>query len=84
MQATRVAKVYEVDGIHIALADLVRDNPEFKSAEIYRAAKHLVKHGILVRDDIGWAAIEKGSERMCYRIAVKAVEPFTEASRKWS
>jgi hypothetical protein len=67
----------------VPVADLVRDNPEFHSAEIYRAAKVLVTHGVLTRSDISWAALEKGTERTCYRCAVKYVEPFTEASRVW-
>lgn len=67
----------------VAVADLVRDNPEFKSAEIYRAAKFLVTHGVLARKDITWAVIEKGSERTRYRCAVRLVPPFTDASRSW-
>ena len=68
----------------IALADLVRDHKgEFLSAEIYRAARALVKHGMLTRNDINWAVIEKGSEKTRYRCAIRFVEPFTNASRVW-
>ena len=71
------------EGAHVAVADLVRDNPEFRSAEIYRAAQALVTHGMLTREDISWAVIEKGEERTRYRCAVRFVEPFTNASRVW-
>ena len=70
-------------GIPLSVADLVRDNPEFRSAEIYRAARSLVNHGILTREDISWAAIDKGAERTRHRCAVRFIEPFTEASRVW-
>ena len=77
------AKAKEI-GKPIAIADLVRDNPEFRSAEIYRAARALVTHGILSREDISWAVLEKGSERTRYRAAVTFVEPFTaNTSRVW-
>ena len=78
------ARAVAAGGEPVPLADLVRDHKgEFRSAEIYRAAKTLVTHGALTREDISWAVIEKGSELTRYRCAVRYVEPFTEASRSW-
>ena len=72
-----------IDGAMV-LADFVRDHKgEFKSNEIYRAAHVLVTHGILTRDDISWFELVRGKERTRYRVAVKYVEPFSSASRKW-
>lgn len=71
-------------GIPLPIADLVRDNPEFKSAELYRAARSLVTHGILTREDISWPILGKNKEKTLYRCAVRFVEPFTvDSSRKW-
>jgi len=68
----------------LVLSEFVRDHKEeFHSAEIYQAAYVLVTHGILTRSDISWTVVEKGQERIRYRQAVKFVEPFTNASRKW-
>lgn len=67
----------------VVLADFVRDHEEFRPGEIYRAAYTLVTHGILTRDDVSWAVVERGTERKRYRYAVRYVEPFTNASRKW-
>jgi hypothetical protein len=67
----------------VALADLVRDHEEFRASEIYRAARALVLHGILTREDISWAELVGGRERTRYRYAVRHVEPFESASRHW-
>ena len=71
-------------GRSIALADLVRDHHgEFRRSEIYRAARTLVIHGILTREDINWAEIARGRERVHHRYGVSYVEPFVNASRYW-
>jgi hypothetical protein len=68
----------------VALTDLARDHQgEFRRSEIYRAARTLVIHGILTREDISWAEITRGKERTRYRYAVRHVEPFQNASRCW-
>jgi hypothetical protein len=78
------SKAKEGAPARVILSDIVRDHrEEFLSAEIYKAARHLVLHGFLTREDVSWATIEKGSERKHYRYAVRFVEPFTNASRKW-
>ena len=79
-----VYSIAKAAGTVVPVADLVRDyRGEFKSAEIYRAARALVTHGILARDDVSWAVLEKGAERTRYRCAVRFVYPFTESSRVW-
>jgi hypothetical protein len=68
----------------VVLADFVADHKEeFRSSEIYRAARVLVTHGILTREDTSYGVIEKGRERTRYRYGVRYVEPFKSASRKW-
>ena len=72
-----------VDG-SVVLAEFVADHKEeFRSAEVYRAAKVLVTHGILTREDVNYGFLEKGKERTRYRYAIRYVEPFTSASHKW-
>ena len=69
----------------VAVMDIIRDHKEsgFKKMEFYKAARALVIHGILMREDISWGVVVRGKERTRCRCAVRMVEPFTNASRKW-
>jgi hypothetical protein len=67
----------------VVLADFYKYEEEFSPGTVYRAAKTLVRHGILERQDISYGYIAKGQERTSYRIGVKFVEPFISSSRKW-
>lgn len=68
----------------VALSDLVRDHcEEYRRSEIYRAARALVIHGILTREDVSWFELVNGRERRHHRYGVRYVEPFRNASRCW-
>ena len=77
------SKAKEADPKPVILIELTRDYPEFPKSEFYHAARALVIHGILTREDINWAEFVRGKERMHYRYAVRYVKPFANASRHW-
>jgi hypothetical protein len=67
----------------VVLADFYKYEEEFSPSIVYRAARKLVRNGLLERSDVSYGYIARGQERTSYRIGVKFVEPFTSVSRKW-
>src|SRR4029077_12254089 len=67
----------------VILSDFYKYQTKFPASTAYRAAKVLVTGGILERLDIERVLITKGKKKTSYMCAVRLVEPFTSASRKW-